>query len=60
MKLNLIILSCLIGLSYGQVKESCFVNGKCTLSTRVGDEITKNEKDCLQLCKKTSGNTHDD
>jgi len=57
MILNIIIL-CLVGLSNGLSEESCFVNGECKSSTNVGGQIVQNEKDCLRLCKSTTGDLH--
>jgi len=54
---NIIIL-CLAGLSNGLSEESCFVNGECKSSTNVGGQIVQNEKDCLRLCKNTTGDSY--
>jgi len=52
-----LILVSLFGLSYGQQggESSCFVNGECISSTRVGGDFAPNEKECLLLCKNTKG-----
>jgi len=52
-----LILVSMFGLSYGQQggESSCFVNGECISSTRVGGDFAPNEKECLLLCKNTKG-----